>query len=141
MLIRRDRQFNITVEFIFFMNSWQDTRLSNSSVIPIPSNILKLWEYKICTYENTQYVRIFPRKLRIHDTYVWEYTIRTDFSVQITRYDTQCVRIFPRTLHDTILSTYVFPRTNYTIWYIVHTDLPVRITQYVRILNVRTQTV
>ena len=44
--------------------------------------------------------------VRIHDTYVIEYTIRTDFSVQITRYDTQYVWIFPRKLHNTIHSIY-----------------------------------
>ena len=42
LLIRRDRQFNITVEFDFFMNPWQDTRFSNISGMTIPSNTLKL---------------------------------------------------------------------------------------------------
>ena len=52
-----------------------------------------------------------------------EYSIRTDFSVQITRYNTQCVRIFPRKLHKTIHSTHVFPRKNYMIRYIVRTKV------------------
>ena len=32
----------MTVEFGFFMNPWQDTRFSNISGMPIPSNIMKL---------------------------------------------------------------------------------------------------
>ena len=80
-----------------------------------------LWEYTISTWESIQYVG----SVRIHDTYVREYSIRTDFSVRITRYDTQCVRIFPRELHKTIHSTYGFPRTNYTIQYIVCTEVSI----------------
>ena len=68
--------------------------------------------------------------VRIDDTYVWEYTIRTDFSVKITRYDTQYVRIFPRKLHEAIHSTYRFPPANYTKQYTERTDFPVQITQY-----------
>ena len=41
LLIRRDWQFNITVEFDLFMNPLQNTRFSNSCIMPIPSNILK----------------------------------------------------------------------------------------------------
>ena len=63
--------------------------------------------------------------MRIHNAYVREYAIRTDFSVRITQYDTQCVRIFPRKLHETIHFTYVFPRTNYTIRYIVRTEVSI----------------
>ena len=70
---------------------------------------------------NIQYVR----SVIIHDTYMREYSIRTDFSVRITQYDTQCVRIFPRKLHKTIHSTYGFPRKNYTIRYIVRTEISI----------------
>ena len=63
--------------------------------------------------------------MRIHDTYMREYSMRTDFSVRLTRYDTQYVRIFPRKLHETIHSTYRFPRTNYTIQYIVRTEVSI----------------
>ena len=53
--------------------------------------------------------------VRIHDRYVREYTIRTDFYVQITPYNTQYVYI---------------SCANYTIGYIVRTDFPVQITRY-----------
>ena len=78
-----------------------------------------MWEYTVRTWENIQYVR----SVRIHDTYMREYSIRTDFSVRIKRYDTQCVQISPRKLHKTIHSTYVFPCTNYTIQYIVRMEV------------------
>ena len=61
--------------------------------------------------------------VRIHHTYVREYSIGTDFSIRITRYDTQYVRILPRKLHETIHSTYGFPRTNYMIQYIVRREV------------------
>ena len=104
---------------------------------------IQLWEYTIRTWDNMQYVW----SARIHNTYVREYSIRTESSVRITRYNTHCVRIFPRKWHKTIHSTYGFPCTNYTIRYIVRTEVskfprgPVWITRYVRTLNVRTRTV
>ena len=85
--------------------------------------------------------------VRIHDTYLREYSIRTDFSVLITWYDTQYVQIFPRKLHETIHCTYAFPGTNYTIRYIVRTEVsksprgPVWIIRYIRTLNFCTRTV
>ena len=42
LLVIKVGRFNITVEFGFFMNPWQDTRFSNSYGMPIPSNVLKL---------------------------------------------------------------------------------------------------
>ena len=53
--------------------------------------------------------------VRIHDTYVTEDSMRTDFSLQLTRCNTQYIR---------------FSRANYTKQYIVRTDFPVQITQY-----------
>ena len=104
--------------------------LLRSSKMTYFLRVPSMWEYTIHTYENTQYVRIFPRKLCIHDTYVREYTTCTDFSVQITWYDTQCVRIFPRKLHNTVLSTYGFPIqiTRYGTLYvrISHTNYTIR---------------
>ena len=40
--IRRVWKFNITVEFCFFINPWQDNRFRKNSRMPILSNILKL---------------------------------------------------------------------------------------------------
>ena len=80
-----------------------------------------LWEYTIRTWENIQYIQ----SVRIHDMYIREYSIRTDFLVQITRYDTQYVQIFPHKLHETIHSTYVFSCTNYTMRYIVRTEVSI----------------
>ena len=51
LLVIKVGRFNITVEFGFFMNPWQDTRFSNSSWIPIPSNILKLISLNVGFYE------------------------------------------------------------------------------------------
>ena len=53
LLIRRDQQFHITVEFDFIMNPWQDTRFSNSSGIPIPINKLKLVSLNVGLLEMT----------------------------------------------------------------------------------------
>ena len=44
-------KFNITVEFVFSMNPWQDTRFSNSSGIPIPSNKLIFVSLNVVFFE------------------------------------------------------------------------------------------
>ena len=77
--------------------------------------------------------------------------MRTDFSVQLTRYNTQYVRIFPRKLHETIHRTYGFPGTKYTIQYILRTEVSIvsegsrtkscMNNTNIRTLNVRTRTV
>ena len=53
-------------------------------------------------------VRIHNTYGLFHTNYMIRYTVRTDFPVQITRYDTQYVRISPYKLHDTYGNTYVF---------------------------------
>ena len=77
--------------------------------------------------------------------------MRTDFSVRLTRYDTKYVQIFPRKLYETKHSTHVFPCTNYTVRYIVCTEVSIvpegsrmksRVNNTnVQTLNVRTRTV
>ena len=69
--------------------------------------------------------------VRIHNTNIFSrasylYTIRTCEN-------TQYVRTFPHKLNYTIHSAHGFPRTNYTIRYLVRTDLPVQITLYDRL--------
>ena len=41
LFTKRDRQFNMKVEFGFSMNSWKYTNFSNTSGMPIQINILK----------------------------------------------------------------------------------------------------
>ena len=60
------------VEFGLFMNPWQDTRFSNSSGIPIPSNILKLVSSEVGLDEMELKVLIDTADSQYKHNFIWE---------------------------------------------------------------------
>ena len=113
------------MDFSFIVNPWIHPLTfipvylkSNHTILYLPLLVFSLFYLPLLVLfclisfslvcENTRYVheRIFNTYGRFRTNYTIRYTVRTDFPAQITRNDTQYVRVSPYKLNDTIHYTY-----------------------------------